>query len=286
MTEWVGLNLELVPADQARVSVFDRGFMYGDGVFETIRVYNGRPFQLGLHLDRLESSAHALHFKLGYDHAALAKGIGDVIDKNGGGDRIIRVAVSRGRGARGLSIEGVKDPTCVIATYPIPEILGERRRRGIRLSIVPTLRVDPGALPSGAKHANYLNSILAHHEAVAGGADEALLLAGDGRLTECAGANLFLVTGGVVRTPDPGSGILPGCARSLVLELCRVRGIQTEQGRLDEADLEAADEVFATNSVWEVVGVRSVGDREYGDPGPVTRVLQQAYTDETLDSAP
>ncbi len=276
---WVQLNDALVPAGEARVSVFDRGFMYGDGVFDTVRVYDGHPFQLGRHLERLQGSASAIGLELPRSLERIARDVRAVLDGNGlaRSDAVVRVSVSRGVGGRGLSTADSHDPTYVVAPYPVPDRVAETQASGIRLRVVETRRVRGDALPAGAKHANYLNSILAYRQAQVGGADDALLLNSDGDLAECASSNLFLVSRGRVRTPDVGCGILPGCARALILELCGGHGLEFDEARLDPSALDSADEVFVTNSVWEVVPVRAVDDREYHAPGPTTRTLAELY---------
>ncbi len=276
---WVQLNDGLVPAGEARVSVFDRGFMYGDAVFDTVRVYGGHPFQLDRHLGRLQGSASAIGLVLPRSLERIARDVRAVLDRNGlaRADAVVRVSVSRGAGGRGLSTADVRDPTYVVAPYPVPERVAEIQASGIRLTVVGTRRVSGDALPAAAKHANYLNSILAYGQAQAGGADDALLLNADGDLAECAGANLFLVSGGRVRTPDVETGILPGCARAFVVELCRGHGLELDEARLKPEALDDADEVFVTNSVWEVVPVRRVDHREYPAPGPMTLTLAGLY---------
>jgi branched-chain amino acid aminotransferase len=274
---WIFLNDCLVGENEALVSVFDRGFMYGDGVFETLRVYGGRAFQLHDHLGRLETSAGLVRILLPRTLSEIASDVDAVVGANELDDGVVRIAVSRGVGLRGPSIDGAVRPTYVVSAGPLPGDLDDRRRRGIALAVVGTRRVSGRALPSAAKHANYLNSILAHTEAVESGADEALLLAGSGEIAECSGANVFLVEESRVLTPHLDAGILPGCARASVLDLCHRHGIPAGEQRLEPEALDRAHEVFVTNSVVEILPVRSIGDRRFAVPGPVTGRLMDLY---------
>lgn len=276
---WVQLNERLLPADEARVSVFDRGFMYGDGVFETLRAYRGHPFQLEAHYRRFKASASAIRLPFPYRLDRISENIRTVLERNGltGADAVVRVSVSRGRGVRGPGIAGATDPTYVVAADPVPETVTERQSTGFRLTTVRTRRVSGEALPAHAKHANYLNSILAYAEANEAGADEALMLDSHGKIGECSSANIFLVNGSRILTPDLKTGILPGCARAFVLELCASNGFEADEARLDPRVLDDVEEVFVTNSVLEIAPVRGVDHREYPVPGPVTLMLQELY---------
>lgn len=274
---WLFLNDRIVGEEDARVSVFDRGFMYGDGVFETLRVYGGRPFQLDPHLDRLGRSASTLRIRLPRNRDQIAADVDAVIARNELAEGVVRVAVSRGVGRRGPSIEGSYEPTYVVSVGPLPPGLDERRARGVALAVVKTRKVSSEAIPAGVKHANYLNSILAFAEAVDRGFDDALLLGAGGEIAECSSANVFLVSNSFVRTPGLGADILPGCARAHVLELCRQSGIRAEETRLVRVELDAAEEVFVTNSVVEILPVRAIDGRRFTAPGPMTSRLIDLY---------
>jgi branched-chain amino acid aminotransferase len=274
---WLFFNDRVVDESEARVSVFDRGFMYGDGVFETLRVYRGRPFQLDEHLDRLGRSAALLRIRFGRSRRQIADDINRVIALNEITDGVVRVAVSRGIGRRGPSIEGTSKPTYVVSVGPLPEDLDRRRSRGVALSVVATRKVSRDALPAGVKHANYLNSILAHADAVETGADDALLLSATGEIAECSGANVFFVRGSRVETPPLSTGILPGCTRAHVLDLCRRAGITATERKLELPDLEGTEEAFLTNSVVEILPVRAIDGREFPVPGPMTSRLLGLY---------
>jgi branched-chain amino acid aminotransferase len=189
---WIQLNDKLVPEAQAVVSVMDRGFLYGDGVFETMRAYQRQVFRLDDHLARLTASAAALKIRLPRTSSQINDDIQRVLDRNVLNNAVVRVAVSRGRGRRGPGIEGADTPTYVLAADTLPDDLRRRQTTGIRLGLAGTRRVPPDALPAGAKHANYLNSILALEEAVQAGADEAVMLDANLHVTECATANIFI----------------------------------------------------------------------------------------------
>ena len=274
---WVQLNDELLPEDRAVVSVFDRGFMYGDGVFDTMRAYRRRVFRLDDHLRRLVESAAALHMRLPRASSRIREDIERVLDKNDLYDAVVRVAVSRGRGRRGPGIEGADAPTYVLSAEPLPDTLGERQTRGLRLSLSSVRRVSPDALPVGAKHANYLNAILAFDEATRAGANEALMLTADEWVAECATANIFFVRSSCLYTPSLNAGILNGITRSLVLDLARDAGVKIEEALFGVDALLDAEEVFVTNSVLGPCPVQSVDMRKYLLPGPVTRQLLDLY---------
>jgi branched-chain amino acid aminotransferase len=240
-------------------------------------VYGRRPFQLDEHLDRLARSAAALRIRLPRSRDQIAGDIDAVVGRNALADCVIRVAVSRGVGRRGPSIEGADQPTYVVSAGPLPPDLSERRARGVALAVVGTRRVSSKAVPTSAKHANYLNSILAFADAADQGFDDALLLGASGEIAECSGANVFLVTNSSVLTPHLAADILPGCVRAHVLFLCRRNGIALEERRLDPQDLDAAGEVFVTNSVVEILPVRAIGAHRFPAPGPVTARLIELY---------
>ena len=274
---WIQLNDQIVPEERAVVSVFDRGFMYGDGVFETMRAYQRRVFRLDDHLARLAASAAALKIRVPRTPPQIGDDIQRVLDRNGLADAVVRVAVSRGRGRRGPSTAGAETPTYVLATDTLPDDLRARQTTGIRLSLATIRRVSPEALPAGAKHANYLNSILALEEAAQTGADEAVMLNASLRVTECASANIFFVRRSCVCTPPTSVGILNGITRALVLDLARGAELATEESSFGMDSLLGADEVFVTNSVMGLCPVRTVDAQAYAAPGPVTQHLVGLY---------
>jgi branched-chain amino acid aminotransferase len=274
---WIQLNDRIVPEAQAVVSVSDRGFLYGDGVFETMRAYSRCVFRLDEHLARLVTSAAALSIHLPRTAVQITDDIQRVLDKNSLDDAVVRITVSRGRGRRGVSIAGADTPTYVLAVDSLPTDLRARSTAGIRLGVASVRRVSSDALPTGAKHANYLNSILAVEEVARVGADEAVLLNADLRVAECATANIFCVRQSRVWTPSASAGILSGVTRGVVLALAREAGLPVEESLFGLDALLEAEEVFVTNSVIGLCPVRTVDAREYPVPGPVTQPLVDLY---------
>jgi branched-chain amino acid aminotransferase len=279
---WVQLNDEMVREEEARVSVFDRGFTYGDGIFETFRAYRGTPFRLDAHLNRMAVAADALRFDLPRSAAQIRSDIGLVLERNRLTDAVVRINVSRGRGGRGPGIEGVYDPTYVVSAWPIPGDLDDRRARGASLCTVSTRRPDPRALPAVAKLANYLNSVLVVAEAADRGCDDGLMLTTDGALAECGVANVFLVRSGVLATPALRLGVIPGITRGLVLELAENLGIGPEQSVYGPQALGEAGEVFVTNSIVGILPVRSADRCRYPVPGAITTQLMASYRERVL----
>lgn len=275
---WVLLNDRIVPEENAVVSVFDRGFTYGDGVFETFRVYDGRPFRLEAHLARFGAAVRALRLRMQRTPERIAADIRDVLSANQLDQAVVRFQLSRGPGGRGPGIRDVGDPTWVVAAWPLPPDLDTRIREGARVSVVSIRRLHPATLPSGAKLANYLNSVLAVAEASELGSDEGLMLTPDGLLAECGAANLFYVRGDELLTPALDLGILPGVTREVVLELAGEAGIPASESADPPSALVDASEAFLTNSVMGLWPVRSVDGRGYPCPGPLTSRLEAAYS--------
>lgn len=274
---WIQLNDQLVPEAQAVVSVFDRGFLYGDGVFETMRAYRRRVFLLDQHLARLAASATALSLRVPRSAPEIEGDIQRTLDRNGLDDAVVRITVSRGRGRRGPSIVGADTPTYVLAAEALPADLHARWTNGIRLGVPSLRRVSGAALPASAKHTNYLNSILAVEEVARAGADDAVLLNADLHVTECATANIFCVRQGRLWTAPRPTGILGGVTRAEVLQLATSIELPVEESPFALDALLSADEVFVTNSVIGLCPVRSVDAQEYVVPGPVTQRLAALY---------
>lgn len=274
---WVQLNDRIVAEEDACVSVFDRGFTYGDGVFETLRAWNGHAFRVDAHLERMHGAAGALSIVLPRSPADMRLDIGNVLRRNDLSEGIVRVHVSRGRGGRGPDIRNVSDPTYVVAAWPLPGDLDVRLGRGARIRTVSIRRLHPATLPPGAKHANYLNSVLAVAEASEADCDDGLMLTPDGWLAECGTANFFFVRDRVVSTPALELGVLPGVTRALVLRLAAQAGFEAREATCLPGVLDEASEAFLTNSLLGVWPVRSIGDRTFDAPGPVTAQLILRY---------
>lgn len=276
---WVYLTDKFVPQEEAVVSVFDHGFLYGDGVYETLRAYRGRVFQLAEHLARLERSASRIYLHLPVGPARLADLVRESLLRNQLQEAYLRITVSRGAGEIGLDPALCKSPTLVIIAklfQPYPESL---YADGVSVIVAKTRRNLPEALPPQVKSLNFLNNILAKMEAKAAGAHEALMLNHRGDVTEGTTSNVFAVQGGRLRTPSVECGILEGITRGLVLQLASELGIPSEEKRLTVDDLLRADECFLTNTTQEVLPVTRVNGMKIGNglPGESTRRLHALF---------
>jgi len=274
----VFLNGRHLPLSQAGISPLDRGFLYGDGVFETMRVYQRRVFRYEDHAERLAASAAALKIALPYSSEEIRQAIQTLLETNGLPDASVRVTLSRGVGPRGPSIRAELTPTLVITTSAFHGYPPKWYEKGIR-TIVSRARLDAESPLPRHKTANYLLYILARAEAEEAGAAEAILLNTRGEVAEAAASNVFTVTAGKVSTPSLQANILPGVTRKVVIEICEGRGAPVAERLFDASQLTAADEVFLTNSLMEIMPVVIVGEAKIGEgvPGAVTRSLQQAY---------
>ncbi|MBO2518489.1 branched-chain-amino-acid transaminase [Limnochorda sp.] len=276
----VYLNGKLVPREEAKVSVFDHGLLYGDGVFEGIRLYNGRIFKLREHVDRLYRSARAIRLEIPMTPEAMEQAIIETVRANGLRDGYIRPVVTRGVGDLGLDPAKCETPTVIIIASTIQLYPAELYERGVSVVTVATRKNLPDALPSEVKSLNYLNMILAKLEANLAGASEALMLNQQGYIAECSADNFFVVRNGVVATPPVSQGALGGITRATIIELARSLGHPVEERPLTRADAWVADEAFMTGTAAEVVPVVTIDGRSLGDgqPGPITRQLMEAYS--------
>jgi branched-chain amino acid aminotransferase len=276
---WVYLNDKFVPQEEAVVSVFDHGFLYGDGVYETLRAYRGRVFQLAEHLARLERSASRIQLHLPVSPERLTDLLRESLKRNQLQEAYLRITVSRGAGEIGLDPALCKSPTLVIITKPFQPYPESLYTDGVSVIIANTRRNLPEALPPQVKSLNFLNNILAKIEAKAAGAQEALMLNHRGELTEGTTSNLFVVHRGRVRTPAVECGILKGITRGLVLQLASELGIPSEEARLTVDDLLRAEECFLTNTTQEVLPVTRVNGTVIGNgrPGEITRRLHASF---------
>lgn len=275
----VYLNGELVDAAEAKISVFDHGLLYGDGVFEGIRLYSGNVFRLDEHLERLEASAKAILLKLPWSRAEIAEAICATCRANGLTDGYIRLVVTRGVGGLGLNPNLCKDPQIVIIADKIQLYPAEFYTQGLKVVTVATRRINSAALPPMVKSLNYLNNILAKIEAMQAGCLEAIMLNDEGYVAECTGDNIFIVHKGRVLTPTGSDGALRGITRDCVLDMAAELGVPLVESRMTRYDLWNADEVFLTGTAAEVVPVISVDGRDVGDgrPGPVTGRFLEAF---------
>ncbi|MDR7520949.1 MAG: branched-chain-amino-acid transaminase [Armatimonadota bacterium] len=281
MTAAVYVNGRITSKEEATVSVYDHGFLYGDGVFEGIRVYDGRIFKLEEHLDRLYESARAILLEIPLSREEMRDAIMATVRASGLQDAYVRPVVSRGPGDLGIDPRKCAGATVVIIVDAIRLYPKEAYERGLRVVTASVRRPAPDALNGRVKSLNYLNNILARLEANRAGVEEALLLTADGYLCECSADNIFLVKGGVVRTPAAHLGLLKGITRDTVLDLARQLGIPAEEAILTLHDLYTADECFLTGTGAEVAPVVDADGRPIGDgrPGQITRRLNEAFRD-------
>jgi branched-chain amino acid aminotransferase len=277
---WVWVNGELKAATQAAVSVFDRGFLYGDGVFEGFRLLEGsRVFRLTDHLGRLYESARAIGLSVGYSPEELKAALAEVVRRSGLGEGHLRIVATRGPAPPGLDPRSARRPTVVVMAYPFGENLRPPHLAGgLRAKLAATRRWSPQALDPKVKCLNYLNEILAELEAVVSGFDTAIMLGEDGFLAEAAAANIFLVRRRRLYTPYPNY-CLAGITRAAVMELARGCGFEVEERNLTPADLFNADEVFLTSTAVDVAPVVEVDGRPVGtgEPGPVWAELRARF---------
>jgi branched-chain amino acid aminotransferase len=264
---------------EAKISVYDHGLLYGDGVFEGIRSYGGKIFRLRQHLQRLYDSAKAIRLEIPMSQEQLAQAIRQTLDLNGLKDAYIRVVVTRGAGSLGLDPRKTSDPQVIIITDHIQLYPPELYENGLEIVTVATIRNHPNAVNPRIKSLNYLNNILAKLEAIQSGCLEALMLNHKGEVAECTGDNIFVVTRGVVRTPPLDAGILEGITRNAVLELAQRAGIPTSEESLTRHDVYTADECFLTGTAAEIIPVVKCDGRVIGNgkPGPITRQLRERF---------
>ena len=273
------LDGALVESADAKISVFDHGLLYGDGIFEGIRLYGGNIFRLDQHLERLEYSAKAILLKMPWTRAQISEWTCETCRANGLTDGYIRLVVTRGVGNLGLSPNSCKKPCVIIIADKIQLYPPEVYSKGLSIVTVPTRRTGAAAIDPSIKSLNYLNNILAKMEAAQQGALEAIMLNDQGYVAECTGDNIFLVHKNVITTPDVANGALRGITRQAIIELGGELGHKVVQKNLTRYDVWVADECFLTGTAAEVIPVVMVDGRQIGDgqPGPVTGKLLDAF---------
>ncbi|MBE2181204.1 MAG: branched-chain-amino-acid transaminase [Chthoniobacterales bacterium] len=277
------LNGNLVPKEQATVSVFDHGLLYGDGVFEGIRFYSGRVFRLDDHIDRLYRSARAIALSIPLDRDAMSQAVLDTIRANGMSDGYVRLVVTRGEGSLGLSPKSCPTPTVFVIAAGITLYPEEMYRNGLKLVTCSTRRIAHGALSPMVKSLNYLNNIMAKIEAEQAGAGEGLMLNEQGYVAECTGDNVFIVRDGRLVTPPIAAGALAGVTRAVVFELARQLGIDIREEDITRYDIYTADECFLTGTAAEIIPVVELDSRpiDDGKPGPLTLRLTELFRELT-----
>jgi len=276
----VYVNGKIAPADQAVVPVYDHGFVYGEGVYETLRTYNRVPFLYDRHMRRLRQSAERLLLDVPFDDAAMLRWIDQTIEQAGElNEAYIRILLTRGIGDLNYDPKSTPKPTTVIIVKPFEAPAARVFNDGIRISLVDMLRNHPQSVNPIIKSNNLLNNALAMQAAYRSGAEEALMCNYRGELTECSQANFFLVRGGVVLTPKSEAGLLEGVTRAFVFEIGREIGIEAREETLYPKDLETADEMFITSTTRELSPVVNVDGRPVGTgkPGAITKRLLERY---------
>ncbi|HET6440958.1 MAG TPA: branched-chain-amino-acid transaminase [Phycisphaerae bacterium] len=279
MGQKVWLNGKLVDREDAKISVFDHGLLYGDGVFEGIRSYNGRVFRLKEHIRRLFDSANGIRLAIPLAADELAKAVADTLQANGLKDAYIRVVVTRGVGTLGLDPNRCQSPAVFIITDKIVLYPPELYENGLEIITAATMRNHPNAVNPRLKSLNYLNNILAKIEAIDAGTLEAVMLNHQGFVAECTGDNLFIVRDGVLFTPPIAAGILEGITRDEIIAIAGDFDIKVREENLTRYDLYVADECFLTGTAAEVVPVVRIDKRTIGNghPGPVTKRLLEEF---------
>jgi branched-chain amino acid aminotransferase len=273
------LDGKLVPREEARVSVFDHGVLYGDGVFEGIRVYDGNIFRLDEHIKRMFESAKTVWLNIPMTEQELQQATIDTVAANGMRDAYIRLVVTRGVGDLGIDPEKCEIPTVFIIVATISLYPKKFYVEGIPLITASTRRIPMECLDPRIKSCNYMNNILAKIEAKRAGVPEAIMLNHYGRVAECTADNIFIMTDGRLRTPRLTEGALPGVTRGSVLDLASEDGIRTRETILGLHDLYNAEECFLTGTGAEIVPVVQIDGRQIGDgkPGPITKSLSEAF---------
>jgi branched-chain amino acid aminotransferase len=275
MSRFIYLNGKMVPEEEAVISVFDHGFLYGDGVFEGIRAYNGRVFRLVEHIRRLYESAHSILLPIPLSQEEMIQAVVDTVNANKLKDAYIRLVISRGVGDLGMDPRKCKNSQVIIIADKIALYPGELYEKGLTVITVATRRNIAEALEPKIKSLNYLNNIHAKIEANRAGVLEALMLTNQGYICEGTGDNIFIYRKGELLTPPSYLGILEGITREAIMELAQKEGIPLKETPFTRHDLYVSDECFLTGTAAEVIPVIEVDQRLIGDgkPGPVTRRL-------------
>ncbi|MBN2139277.1 MAG: branched-chain-amino-acid transaminase [Sedimentisphaerales bacterium] len=275
----IWLDGKLVDEADAKVSVFDHGLLYGDGVFEGIRVYDGRVFELEAHLRRLYQSAKVIRLEVAMDKDQLVSAIKQTVEANGIVNGYIRLVVTRGAGTLGLNPFICKNSCLIIIADKIQLYPEELYETGMRIVSATTVRNHPLAIPPQVKSLNYLNNIIAKIEALDNNVPEAIMYNHEGYVAEATGDNVFIVRDGVIYTPPVEAGALEGITRNIVIRLAREQNLEVVEKNLTRCDLYICDEFFLTGTAAEVIGIVEIDGRTVGDgrPGPITKRLREKF---------
>jgi branched-chain amino acid aminotransferase len=279
MSRQIYIAGKFVPQEDAKISVFDHGLLYGDGVFEGLRSYSGKVFRLREHIDRLYESAKAIWLQIPMSPDEMADAVNEAVHVNKIEDGYIRLVITRGAGTLGLDPNRCSNPQVIIIADAISLYPKELYEKGLEIVTVSVQRTHPAALNPRIKSLNYLNNILAKIEGLQAGCIEALMLNHKGEVAECTGDNIFLVRNGVLQTPPLEAGILAGVTRDAVIEVAHEAGIEVREQPLTKHDVYIADECFLTGTAAELIPVVRVDSRQIGTgkPGPMTRDLEKRF---------
>lgn len=273
------INGNMVAEEDAKVSVFDRGFLYGDGVFETLRAYGGKIFQIGDHIDRLVDSANAIYLKIPFTREYLIDSLYKTLYENNLRDAYLRLTITRGEGEPGLDIEGCSNPNIIIFPKAFTGYPEKIYSEGISAAIVKTRRMPPSALNPSIKSLNFLNNIMARIEARTLDASEGIMLSAEGYVAEGTVCNIFIIKNGIIKTPPLSVGILNGVTRSIVIGLATKNNITILEQPFPLDEIYDADECFVTSTLYEVMPVTKMNGRSLGNgqPGVFTKRLLQYF---------
>jgi branched-chain amino acid aminotransferase len=279
----IWLNGNLVDREDAKITVFDHGLLYGDGVFEGIRVYNSRIFELDAHIKRLYESGKAIRLTIALSQSELAGAVKETVEANGITDGYVRLVVTRGVGTLGLNPFICKNSCIYIIADSIQLYPEELYEKGMKIISATTVRNHPLAIPPQAKTMNYLNNILAKIEALDNDVPEAIMYNHEGYVAEASGDNVLIVKDGVIYTPPAEAGALPGITRNIVIKLAKEEDLQVVEKNLTRFDLYVCDEFFLTGTAAEVIGIVEVDGRIIGNgkPGPITSLLRKKFFEYT-----
>jgi branched-chain amino acid aminotransferase len=279
MSPKVWINGQFYDKLDAKISVYDHGLLYGDGVFEGIRVYSGRVFKHEQHIARLYESAKAIALTIPMSQGEMMKVVENAVAENKKVDGYIRLIVTRGAGNLGLDPRRC-EPVVIVIVDDISLYPAELYENGLEVITSSYIRNHPNATNPRIKSLNYLNNILAKMEAIRAGCLEAVMLNHKGEVAECTGDNLFVVKNGVLKTPPPDAGILEGITREFVIGLAEKAGVPFKEATLTRHDVYVADEIFLTGTAAEVIAVTKVDERVVGNgkQGPVTKRLRELFT--------
>jgi len=283
-SQLIYVNGQFVEKDEAVISVYDHGFLYGDGVFEGIRVYDNNVFKLKEHIDRLYESAHSIMLTIPHSKDELQQIVVETVRKNNLSNAYIRVVVSRGAGDLGLDPRSCATPTVIVIVEELAIYSDALYTEGLKLASVVNRRNSPDVLNPQIKSLNYLNNILVKLSSVQANADEALILNNQGYVTEGSADNIFIVKDGMIKTPPIYLGALEGITRNVIIEIAKEQGYELEESPFTLHDVYVADEVFLTGTAAEIIPVVCVDNRVIGngEPGQVTKDLLDVFREQVL----